>query len=74
MSRRIESMVAVFLGLSLLTGAGNLSAAPYYEGKVINIIVGYGPGVSAEETLKTMTYLLAQPPEIVKEFSKYIKF
>jgi tripartite-type tricarboxylate transporter receptor subunit TctC len=44
MGRHIKSTMVVFLGLSLLIGADNLSAAPYYERKVINIIVGYGPG------------------------------
>jgi tripartite-type tricarboxylate transporter receptor subunit TctC len=30
--------------------------------------------VSAEETLKVLNYLLSQPDDMVKEFSKYIKF
>ncbi len=30
--------------------------------------------VSAEEALKTVKYILEQPPEIIKELSKYLKF
>ena len=43
MRRYIASVVTVLLFLSVLI-PGSLSAAPYYAGKVITIVVGYGPG------------------------------
>jgi tripartite-type tricarboxylate transporter receptor subunit TctC len=44
MRRYTVSVLAVLFLLSLLIHPGSSSAAPYYAGKVITIIVGYGPG------------------------------
>jgi len=37
-------LLIVLLSLLMLVPSQKLSAAPYYQGKVITIIVGYGPG------------------------------
>ncbi|MBI4632494.1 MAG: hypothetical protein HY742_01185 [Deltaproteobacteria bacterium] len=44
MKRYVVLVSAVLLFLSLLVCPGSVSAAPYYEGKIITIVVGYGPG------------------------------
>lgn len=44
MARKFWSVLAAGVALSLLGGPWTASAAPYYEGKVITIIVGYGAG------------------------------
>ena len=41
------------------------------EAKKIRMAIEYTP---AEETLKTLDYLMNQPDNVVKEFSKFIKF
>jgi tripartite-type tricarboxylate transporter receptor subunit TctC len=41
------------------------------EAKKLLMTIEY---VSAEECLKTLNYVLTQPEDVVKEFSKYIKF
>ncbi len=44
MKRSAASIGVAILIISLILYPVQLFAAPYYEGKVINIIVGYGPG------------------------------
>jgi len=44
MRRYTVSVLTVLFLLSVLIHPGSSSAAPYYAGKVINIVVGYGPG------------------------------
>ncbi len=44
MRRYTASVLALLFLLSLLIYPQHLFAAPYYQGKVITIVVGYGPG------------------------------
>ena len=79
------------LFIAILFTASEAAAAPYYQGKAVTIVVGYGPGggydrvarvmakhlvqyLPAEDTLKLINALLNQPPDIINEFSKYVKF
>ena len=59
--RRMELSVALFLFLVLMTPQ-QLMAAPYYEGKVLTIIVGYGPGGGYDRMARVLA----------KHLSKYI--
>lgn len=46
MERTLRTSLAVLFGLAAFAGAqiAQAAAAPYYEGKVLTIVVGYGPG------------------------------
>jgi tripartite-type tricarboxylate transporter receptor subunit TctC len=56
MKRRISFLVVVFFVLSIFTTQGEILAAPYYEGKTIIIVVGFGVGGGYDR----MTRLIAK--------------
>ncbi len=62
MRRYAVSIFAVLFLLSLLIHPGGSSAAPYYAGKVITIVVGYGPGGGYDRIARILA----------KHLSKYI--
>lgn len=43
MSKRLFFMVAIFVGLLIISSA-SFAAGPFYEGKTVRIIVGFSPG------------------------------
>ena len=43
-ARALASLAALFFAFALCGGTRAALAAPYYEGKVLTIVVGYGPG------------------------------
>jgi tripartite-type tricarboxylate transporter receptor subunit TctC len=51
MRRYVKILFAVFFLFSLFTPA-ELLAAPYYKGKVLTIVVGYGPGGGYDRTAR----------------------
>jgi tripartite-type tricarboxylate transporter receptor subunit TctC len=66
----VSIFVGLFLG-SLLYNPGNISAAPFYQGKVITIVVGYGPGGGYDRMARIMAkhlprYIPGKPTVLVQ--------
>ncbi len=51
--RRTWTALAALVGVTLLTGI-TVSAAPFYEGKTISIVVGYKPGGGYDRTARLL--------------------
>ena len=50
--RRWIPVIAVLVALTLFS-AMDLSAAPFYDGKVVRVTVGFSPGLALSSRLKT---------------------
>ncbi|MDP2268571.1 MAG: hypothetical protein Q8K46_05310, partial [Deltaproteobacteria bacterium] len=71
MRRYIVSVLTVLFILPVLIYPGSLSAAPYYAGKVITIIVGYSPGGGYDRMARIMAkhlpnYIPGKPTVLVQ--------
>lgn len=69
----MKSLTPIELMTFLREALANLVKDPEVkeEAKQIMVTVNY---TSSDEAMKTMSYLLSQPEDVVREFGKYFKF